>query len=60
MDKDGIEAAAYTEINMKESSMMINNITELRFDRPFFYMIVNQANDPLFLGTYVTPDGQGE
>lgn len=60
MDKDGIEAAAYTEINMKESSMMINNITELRFDRPFFYMVVNQANDPLFLGTYVTPDGQGE
>ncbi len=61
MEKDGIEAAAYTEVEMKCTAVPTQKSSPrfLPFDRPFLYMVVNQANDPVFLGTYVTPDGQG-
>lgn len=58
MDKDGVEAAAYTEIGNKESAMFVDETVDLKFDKPFFYMVATNIQDPIFIGTYCTPDGQ--
>ncbi len=56
VDEKGSEAAAVTSIMIKATSMPIREELELRFDRPFFYAIIDkQAKIPLFMGTVENP-----
>ena len=48
MSESGTKAAAYTEVDMVES---VPISVEARFDKPFFYMIIDENGIPLFLGT---------
>ncbi len=56
LDKDGTKAAAVTKIETKATSAgPAKNPTDLYFDRPFIFMIVdNQTCMPIFTGTLVT------
>ena len=56
LDKDGTKAAAVTKIETKATSAgHTKNPTDLYFDRPFIFMIVdNQTCMPIFTGTLVT------
>ena len=48
MNEGGTKAAAYTEIEMPECEF---SYVSLKFDKPFFYMIIDKDGTPLFLGT---------
>ena len=51
VDELGTKAGAVTIVEMKES-MMIEDIKDVRLDRPFVYMIVDtETNTPIFMGT---------
>ena len=51
VDELGTKAGAVTIVEMKES-MMIEDIKNVRLDRPFVYMIVDtETNTPIFMGT---------
>lgn len=43
---------------MKDNTMFVHETTDLKFDRPFFYMVATDIQDPIFAGTYCTPEGQ--
>ncbi|KAJ3106671.1 hypothetical protein HDU97_005823 [Phlyctochytrium planicorne] len=52
VDEDGTEAAAATAVLMLRSAMrpMVEEVVEMRVDRPFWFLIVNEARlDVLFL-----------
>ncbi len=51
-DENGVEAAAYTVEMMKETAMYPQEIIDIRFDRPFMFIIrSNLDNTILFCGT---------
>ena len=55
IDEDGVEAAAYTEIVCNDSGMMeIPPTVEMELDRPFLFVIFDNNNVPLFVGTVNT------
>ncbi|MPN04033.1 hypothetical protein SDC9_151269 [bioreactor metagenome] len=55
VDEKGSEAAAVTSVEMKTTSIPINDI-EITFDRPFVYGIVDMTTGaPLFLGIMENP-----
>ena len=55
IDEDGVEAAAYTEIVTAESAMMeMPPTVEMELDRPFLFVIFDNSNVPLFVGTVNT------
>lgn len=52
VDRNGTKAAAITIIGMTGGSMSLDEIYEVRLDRPFVYMIVdNETELPIFMGT---------
>ncbi len=52
LDKEGTKAAAITAIEVKCTSMPMEEIYNVRLDRPFIYAIVDQATGtPVFVGT---------
>ena len=53
IDEDGVEAAAYTEIVAEEPPPVV----EMNLNRPFLFVILNDANVPLFVGTVQTIEG---
>lgn len=56
MDKYGIEAAAYTEIEMKDGAALIEEEPiEVVYDVPFIFMVLSKNSEPLFVGTYTKP-----
>ena len=56
VDEQGSEAAAVTSVMMKATSMPIREKLSLRFDRPFFYAIIDREYEiPLFMGTMENP-----
>ncbi len=56
VDEKGSEAAAVTSIMVKMTSMPMNEELVLKFDRPFFYAIIDrEARIPLFMGTMENP-----
>ncbi len=55
MAPNGTEAAAVTSVEMSETSMSMVD-TEIVFDRPFLYAVVDVENGmPLFLGVMEDP-----
>ena len=55
IDEDGVEAAAYTEIVAADSAMMeMPPTVEMELDRPFLFVIFDNNNVPLFVGTVNT------
>lgn len=55
IDEEGVEAAAYTEIVCADSAMMeVLPTVEMDLDRPFLFVIFDNSNVPLFVGTVNT------
>lgn len=58
LDEKGVEAAGYTEIMMRETAMPFPEEIEtlvLTLDRPFLYLITDEAGSPLFVGIVRNP-----
>ncbi|HZK29052.1 MAG TPA: serpin family protein, partial [Clostridia bacterium] len=56
LDKNGVEAAAYTEIQICETSMPEpQERIQMTLDRPFIYVISDSAGAPLFVGIVRNP-----
>ncbi len=54
LDEEGTEAAAVTSVEISRTS--VPQHVEIRFDRPFFYMIREvESNTPLFMGIMNDP-----
>lgn len=59
VDEEGTEAAAVTEIDMKDGAGMISEPKELYFNEPFLYMIMDMDREiPLFIGILDNPKGE--
>lgn len=55
IDEEGVEAAAYTELACADSAMMeVPPTVEMELDRPFLFVIFDNSNVPLFVGTVNT------
>ena len=56
-DEQGVEAAAYTEVEMLRSSnpSQSENPVEFKLDRPFLFVLRNRQ-DILFIGTCYQPN----
>lgn len=55
IDEEGVEAAAYTELVCADSAMMeVPPTVEMDLDRPFLFVIFDNNNVPLFVGTVNT------
>ena len=57
--EEGVKAAAVTVLIMKDSYMMIreNEPVEIKFDKPFLYVIRDKANEEVwFVGTVYEPN----
>ena len=55
IDEEGVKAAAYTEIVCADSAMMeVPPTVEMNLDRPFLFVIFDNSNVPLFVGTVNT------
>ncbi|MBQ7244437.1 MAG: hypothetical protein IJS52_09615 [Bacilli bacterium] len=50
LNKDGIEAAAYTIVEMKDESIGAYKLMDLKLDHPFHYAILDRYEHPLFIG----------
>ena len=58
IDEDGVEAAAYTEIVADTTAAEEPPpVVEMNLNRPFLFVILNDANVPLFVGTVQTMAG---
>lgn len=56
LNEEGVEAAAYTEVQIKCTSMPPQDeVVELVFNRPFIYVISDDAGVPLFVGIVNNP-----
>lgn len=54
LNEDGLEAAAYSEIEMKTGSALSESVT-IHFNRPFLYTIVSAQGLPLYIGYLENP-----
>lgn len=51
--KEGIQAAAYTQVDVvKESAMIIEEVKEINMEvnRPYLYILTDRSNLPSFIG----------
>ncbi len=57
LDEKGVEAAGYTQIMMKDTSAMPQEYEDLvlHLDRPFIFVITDDAGTPLFVGIVRNP-----
>ncbi len=55
LNEKGVEAAAYTEIAVPTSMPPPDSVVELWFNRPFIYVISDDAGVPLFVGVVNNP-----
>ncbi len=61
LDEKGVEAAGYTEIMMRDSGALVQDeikTVELILNRPFLYLITDEAGAPLFVGILRNPKGE--
>lgn len=55
-DEDGVEAASCVEMAIARACLIPESeVVELVLDRPFFYMITDFSDNPLFAGVVVRP-----
>lgn len=56
LEETGVEAAAYTEITMNTTSMIVDDETiEMNLDRPFIYGVESEDGTLLFVGVCANP-----
>ena len=56
VDEDGVEAAAFTLIAVKETAMIIDDEVDFVLDRPFLFAVTGEDGLPLFVdSTTATP-----
>lgn len=56
VDENGCEAAAYTKVDIRVTSMPIGETKTVKLDRPFLFVLLSQEDDiPLFVGTVNNP-----
>lgn len=55
VSENGVEAAAYTAIMMKNTAAAIGEPVELKFNRPFIYCIKDSNDIPMFIGIVENP-----
>lgn len=59
VDEEGTEAAAVTEIDMRDGGVFMTDLKELYFNEPFLYMIMDMERElPLFIGIMDNPKKQ--
>ncbi len=61
LDEKGVEAAGYTEIMMRDSGALVPDQIQrvvLILNRPFLYLITDDAGAPLFVGILRNPTGE--
>lgn len=59
VDEEGTEAAAVTEIDMRDGGVFMADLKELYFNEPFLYMIMDMERElPLFIGIMDNPKGE--
>ena len=59
LDEKGVEAAAYTEVMIRETSALeLPEPMVLNLDRPFLYVIEDGAGTPLFVGIVRNPNAK--
>jgi len=61
LDEKGVEAAGYTEIMMRDSGALVPDQIQrvvLILNRPFLYLITDEAGTPLFVGILRNPSGE--
>ena len=58
VDEVGTKAAAATSVEMSITSVVMEDIHEVKLDRPFIYIIMdNEANIPIFMGAVMDIGG---
>lgn len=56
INEDGVEAAAYTYVAVDTAAAPgKNEVLELKFDRPFIFVLQSRNNVPLFIGVVQNP-----
>ncbi len=55
VNENGLEAAAYTMIEIELRGALVENELEINFDRPFLFIVRSDAGVPLFIGTVQNP-----
>ncbi|HHW93930.1 MAG TPA: serpin family protein [Clostridiaceae bacterium] len=56
LNEEGVEAAAYTQIDIKCTAVLPpDDLVEMKFNRPFIYVISDDAGVPLFVGVVNNP-----
>ena len=56
LNEQGVEAAAYTQVDIKCTAILLpDDPFEMIFDRPFIYVISDDAGVPLFVGVVNNP-----
>lgn len=56
VDEEGTEAAAVTAVVMLRSLAAVREPVRLRFDRPFLFLLIDEASgSPLFAGSVHDP-----
>ena len=56
IDEEGCVATAFTEIQMAEGALLVEDEVDFNLNRPFIFAIVNDSNVPLFIGTVNQPN----
>ncbi len=51
IDEEGVEAAAFTVMMMKNTAIFMGEDIEFTLDRPFLFVVTNSDNVPTFMGT---------
>ncbi|MBP5250750.1 MAG: serpin family protein, partial [Lachnospiraceae bacterium] len=51
IDEEGVEAAAFTVMMMKNTAVMVPQIIDFTVDRPFHFVMTDQNGVPTFVGT---------
>ena len=55
IDENGCTAAAFTMMMVDAGAMLPDQSLEMNLNRPFAFVILNNADVPLFIGTVYTP-----
>lgn len=56
IDEEGVEAAAFTVMMMKNTAIMQTKEVDFVLDRPFVFIVTNRDNVPTFVGTVNNPE----
>lgn len=56
IDEEGGEAAAYTQIGVRTMSMIVEEVYEVKFNKPFLYFLMGPQEEIIFIGVMQKPE----